>query len=350
MKAIRKSAILAFIVILLFSCTVYRQVPIEVLRTEEVKLRPAKPRMTFVYRNFKFEVDTLQQYFLENDLLVKDPKTKEKLIDSLVVNACLVSAGRSMKQNGICDDPAFYPYSIFPRQTGDMIIPLPANLVKKLAMPVKADYLVVLETFSCFFSKYYNRGEGNFQQVKAVAVWNLYDATTGKVEDHKSMADTLSWDLYSSSGKFVKTVLPPRITALQQAAEVFGENYAKRFFREWITVDRTMIVPPLEDFRIAADEANKQEWKKAAAIWQKYSDQRLGRLAASACYDLALAREISDDLAGAVNWINKAASIADSYKNSDEQILISQYQAVLKKRKSEIDKAKESFVPMKSEQ
>jgi hypothetical protein len=350
MEAIRKTAALAMLVMLFFSCTVYRQFPIEVLRTEEVKLDRSKPRIAFVYRNFKYNTDTLQLHYLENNTLITDTKNSEREVDSLLATSCLQNAATVLKENGICDDPVFYPYNIFPRQTGERIVPLPDYLIKKMAMPARADYLVVLETFSAFFTRFKNTEEyGNFEQVKAVAVWNLYNAGSGKVEDHKSMADTLSWDGNETDDGKAPRLLPPRLPALQQAAGLFGENYGKRFCREWIKVDRMIIIPPLEDFRIAADYADRQEWDKADPIWQKYTDQRFGRLAASACYDLALSREIRDDLTEALLWIGKAAQIAGAYKNSDEMKLTSQYQSILKERIKQINSAGRMSTPLKTE-
>lgn len=346
MEAIRRTAALAMFVMLFFSCTVYRQFPIEVLRTEEVKLPQSKPRIAFVYRNFKYTADTLQLHYLENYTLKTDTKNSEREVDSLLATSCLQNAATVLKENGICEDPVFYPYGIFPRQTGNNIAPLPDYLIKKMARPANADYLAILETFSAFFTRYRNNQEfGNFQQVKAVAVWNLYNAVTGKVEDHKSMTDTLSWDGNEPDDGQASKLMPPRLTALQQAAELFGENYGKRFYREWIKVDRMMIIPPLEDFRIAADYADRQEWDKADPIWQKYTDQRFGRLAVSACYDLALSREIRDDLPEALVWIGKAAQIAGAYRNSDEMKLTSQYQSILNERKKEIDTSKKMSTP-----
>jgi len=341
MKKNSKVIVQILLILVLSSCTVYRQIPIEVLRTEEIKLPVAKPKIAFVYRNFKYQNDTMQLYYLEDEVLLPDKKHTEKEIDSMAVESCLQEAANKLKENGICDNPVLYPLDIFPRHTGERIYTLPVDLVRKLAMPVKADYLVSLETLSYFFSRYNQNEENNaFQKVRMVAMWNLYHVATGIIQDHKTMVDTLFWDLNSQNSGNKQTLLPPRVEAIQQAAQFFGENYAKRFYHEWLTVDRMIMVPPLEDFRLAGEFAGNQEWEKAAGIWKKYADIRFGRLAISACYNLALSYEIGDDLSGAVKWINAALDVARSYKKSDELKSALQYQSILKQRLLEIEKSK----------
>ena len=341
MKKTSRVFLQLLMILVLSSCTVYRQIPIEVLRTEEVRLNVAKPNIAFVYRNFKFQNDTMQHYYLEDEVLLSDSKNGEIEIDSMVVGICLEGAANALKKNGVCENPVFYPLDIFPRQTGERVFALPADLIRKMVMPAKADYLVSLETLSYFFSRYNQHGDDNaFQKVRMAAIWNLYDGTTGKIQDHKTMVDTLYWDFDPGNTSQKQSMFPPRIPAMQQAALVFGENYAKRFYSEWLTVDRTIIVPPLEDFRVAGEYVTNQEWDKAAGIWKKYADNRFGRLAVSACYNLALSAEISDDLPGAMNWINSATKMALSYAKSEELKLALQYQGILKLRVQEIEKSK----------
>jgi hypothetical protein len=178
-------------------------------------------------------------------------------------------------------------------------------------------------------------GEG-FQQVKLAAVWNLYNTETGKVEDHKTVTDTLFWDLDKTSNN--SGVTPPRLVALQQAAAYLGENYAKRFYSEWEKVERMLIIPPLEDFRQAAELANQQDWDKASDIWNRYTAGKYGRLAISACYNLALSGEISDDLSLAKKWIDQAVRLASAYRGSDELEYAINYQKIISSRISGIEK------------
>jgi hypothetical protein len=325
---------------ILTSCTIYREMPIEVLRTKEVKLPSSVGRIAFIYRNFKYNNDTLQNYYLKAESLVKDLENQGKDIDSIIVTSCLQSAANAFSQNGVCQNPVILPVNLFPRQTGERIHALPADLIKKLALPVKAEYIIFLETFSYFFSQNGNQWVEEFQEAKLAGIWTMYDAASGETLDRKSMTDTVYWSEPEANGKLKPKNLPPRLPALQQAGEVFGENYAKRFYSEWTKVDRLLIIPPLEDFRLAAEYTDKQQWDKAELIWSRYTDRRYGKLAISALYNLALDQEIKDNLSEALNWITKASELARIYRNSAEEKLTVGYRNILVKRIQEIEKAK----------
>jgi hypothetical protein len=340
MKTKNRFLIPVICLLILSSCTVYRNIPIEILRTREVKLPSSVGRIAFVYRNFKYNNDTLQNYFLKNELLVKDLGNQGKNVDSIIVTTCLHSAANALVQNGICHDPVIYPLDIFPRQTGEGIHPLPSDLIKKLALPAQAEIIILLETFSYFFSQNGTQMGTEFQEAKMAGIWTMYSAASGAVTDRKTMTDTVYWNKYDENGNVKKETLPPRLPALQQAGEVFGENYARRFYPDWTKVDRLMIIPPLEDFRLAAEYTDKKEWDKADSIWSKYTDRRFGRLAISALYNLSLAKEINDNLNEALNQISKASDLAKSYPNSNEHKLTESYREILIQRIRDIEKAK----------
>jgi len=332
-------------VFMLSSCTLYQQIPIEVLRTEEVVFPSKSNALAFVYRNFKFNKDTLQNRYIEDGELKTDRRTGKNETDSLVVMACLNAVASVLKEKGVCDQPVFYPFDIFPPQQGERIVPLPEELIKKMAKPAKADYLVVLETITYFFTRY---SEGidiiEYQNVPIAAVWNVYNGSTGKIEDHKTTSDTLYWDDQPEGTSGQKTVMPPRLVSLQQAGAILGENYAKRFYSEWEKVERMLIIPPLEDFRQAAAYADQQDWNKAAAIWNKYTAEKFGKLAISACYNLALSEEIRDNLRNAKEWADLAVKLAKSYKGSDELTYALRYREIINDRILRIEKS-EKYSP-----
>jgi hypothetical protein len=167
-------------------------------------------------------------------------------------------------------------------------------------------------------------------------IWSVHHVESGAIIDKKTMTDTLYWDKSDSEINPGGGKLPPRLVALQQAAEHFGEQYAKRFYADWETVDRLMIIPPLEDFRLASEFAEKQQWEQAEKLWLKYADQRFRRLSVSASYNLSLSREISDDLEGALKWANKAMELARIFNDREEIKLTAQYAGILKTRLGEI--------------
>ena len=91
--------------------------------------------------------------------------------------------------------------------------------------------------------------------------------------------------------------------------------------------------------------AGQQEWKKAADIWGRYTSEKFGRLAISACYNLALSMEIRDDLSGAGEWIDQAVKMAKHYKGSDELEYALSYKKIIADRIAGIEKVTGNHKP-----
>lgn len=329
------------VLLLLFfaSCTIYSNLPIEVLKPTEINLPGENPAIVLLYRNFKYRNDTLQKYYLYDNLIRKEKENPDLNIDSLAVTRCLNSVASTFSTKGLGGKTIIVPVDMMPFRTGDRIAALQPALVQKLAAPVNAAYIVSLETFSSFFSYFPGNYPGEeFQQVTMAGIWAVYNAETGNLIDRKSMVDTVYWPPEKSPSDAGKVVMPPRIAAIEAASELYGENYANKFFPDWIAVERTIIIPPVEDFRVAYEYAAEQEWDKAAGLWEPFSDKRFGKLAICACYNLALAAEINDEIQEALGWIEKAYAQAKTYNWKKELDLVLNYKNILMERLSEIER------------
>ncbi|MDD4426396.1 MAG: DUF6340 family protein, partial [Mariniphaga sp.] len=66
--------------------------------------------------------------------------------------------------------------------------------------------------------------------------------------------------------------------------------------------------------------------------WEKYADNRNGKMAIDARYNLALAYEMKDDLVIAQSWLNEAYSLAKKFRSKNYMRMIETYQKILKNR------------------
>jgi hypothetical protein len=331
------------VLMLVTSCTIYKDIPIEILRTPESVLPTGQNQIALLYRNFKYTNDTLLQYYRDDEVLKKDKIAQKINSDSIVVLSCLNKVAQLFAEKEVCSQPVIFPVDMMPRIQGGKLNPIPPDLIKKLASSAQTGYVISLETYTYFFVHYSVKTQANESQHVAMAgIWTLYNGNSGVILERKSMTDTVFWDSEAATVTSGAEKLPPRLPALQLAAETFGENFASRFYQEWIKVDRLLIVPPLEEFRQAAEFAGEQKWDKASAIWQKYSDDHYGRLAVTACYNLALACEIRDDLATALRWITQAFKLASVYKDQDEMRMVRSYKQILTQRSADIEKFSKS--------
>ena len=330
----------AFIVlILLASCTVYKEYPIEIYKPGEANIPPSAKKAAIVYRNFKYLEDTLQHYY-KNDFQLFKAKNDPENLDSLLVTACINELSTELKNNNVFEDVSIFPTTVFERHTAEHLPHLPPELTENMAQASNADLLIVLETFSSFFSTYpqtFDTPTSN--EVITVAVWGIYDPVKKATIECKTMIDTAFWNGYDDQGNYRKGYTPPpRLAALEMASALAGENYAQRFYATWQTVNRMYSIPPLPDFSDAAFYFEEGKLDRAIALWQKYADDNNGKMAINARYNLALAYELKDDLDTAQKWLAAAFRLASKYKSRNDLKTILTYQKILDSRRKELSK------------
>lgn len=321
------------------SCTVYQQYPIDVYKPSAVDVPENARSVALLYRNFKYPSDTLQHYF-KKDFELRKAKNDPGNIDSLMVMSCLNELAANLKSSNAFESVYIIPYHVFKRHSGDKLPPLDFGLIKKITSSVKADLLISLETFSFFYASYPETYESiASDEVITAAVWTVYNPEKEKLAERKSMIDTVVWHGYDAEGNYEPGYkAPPRIDALRTASETAGRNYSERLYPSWQTVHRDYSIPPLPDFTEAAYHFEEGEWDKAINLWKKYADDRNGKMAIAARYNIALAYEIKDEIDLALKWLGAARGLAVNTRSRDDIKRIMQYQQKLEQRKKEIQK------------
>lgn len=335
MRQIRIPAIL--LLLLTVSCTVYKDYQIEVYQPGLIAVPPDVQNVAIVYRNFKYTNDTLQHYF-QDDFRLKQVRNDPSDLDSMLVNLTLQELAKNLKNNQVFNEIRIFP-ELFKLHTGDKLPVLDLEMVQKISATANSDLLISLETYSYFYSEYSQTEQ--FQtpsnEVITAAAWAVYDPTDSKLLERKTMIDTVFWNSYDNQGNYNRnTQLPPRITALKIASQLAGENYAKRFFASWQTVNRMYSIPPLPDFAAADEYLQKGEWDNAILLWRRYADDDNGKMAINARYNLALAYEMKDDLDTAEKWLIAAQQLATSYRSKEDLKMIVLYRNIISKRIKEI--------------
>lgn len=317
------------------SCTIYRNVPIEILQPKEITI-PEGTNVALLYRNFKFENDTLQNYFREDFEIKKDLGNVKVNIDSIVISNTLQTLAFNLENEHVGNNIQILPLNTLPLITAEKLAPLPREVILNLGSASGSQKIIVLETLTFMYSHYSSQTSvGESAEVIMAGIWAVYDALTGAVIKHESLVDTLYWNRINEDGK--RILIPPRITALELAAEVYAGNFAKKFTTSWETVERLLIIPPVQEFTLAAEYALENKWVDALELWQRYASERYGRLSVSARFNLALAYEMLNDIDNALVWIDKALDQTRIYRNKEELRLVQNYQRILNQRKKEID-------------
>lgn len=333
-----KRLIPALLILMFFgACTVYKEYPIEIYQPGEIPVPPETNTISIVYRNFKYSNDTLLHYY-QDDFRLKKARQDPKNLDSVLVNISMQELAKNLKEQNAFGEIHIYP-ELFKTHYGDKLPRLNTDVVQKIASTTNSDLLVSLETYSSFYSEYSANAERptKSNEVITAAVWAVYNPSTNALLEHKTMIDTIFWNGYDNQGNTIRNnKLPPRITALKIAAQMAGENYAKRFFASWQNTKRIYSVPPLPDFAAADEYVQKGEWDNAILLWRRYAEDDAGKMAINARYNLAFAYEMKDDLETAQKWLVAAQQIAQDYRSKEDLKLIIQYRSVIQKRLDDI--------------
>lgn len=340
----RKSGLLWFVLLLgMSSCISFEKYSIEVYKPAELTLPAEMKKIAIISRNLKFENDTLQNYQKRNRRLIKDKVFFNS--DSLAINNCLDSLAAKLLSQNRFDSIMIVPVSIMPERRVKEIKFANPEWYKNNAVHTRADALIILDMFSCFYS---SNDDGNYSPLATVVttnIWSVYDAKKQKLIDRYAQIDTLYWDGTDDSGKFKKNLIPEKKAAIPLAAGIVGENYSKRVLPGWTLVYRDIMSCKKQDLKQAAELAGKNKWDEAAGIWQKYENSKNTRNRIIALYNLALTNEMNGNIDQALKLTAKAAEASSGFFMSMENEVVRKYAAVLYKRQKELIKLQSQHEP-----
>jgi len=330
----RKSGLIWFVVLLsLSSCVSYEKFSIEVIKPPKFAMPPEIRKIAIISRNLKYENDTLQNYQAVDRRLVKD-KIKGNL-DSLARVICIDSlASKLLSQNRFDSVLVVSVGTLTPMRVKEVRPNMP-EWYSKFAGQTRADGLILLDMFSCFYSRSTENAVAN---VVTSNIWSFYDCNKQKITNRFVQIDTLYWDGTDESGKVKKIQIPKKEVAIPIAAGVIGENYAKHIQPSWTMVYREIMTCDNPEFEKATKLAQKSEWDEAAAIWQKYAESKNKRNKIVSLYNLALASEMNGDVEKALKLTSQAANASSGAFRSAENEAVRKYSGILYQRRTEINK------------
>ena len=337
-KIISREYLWVTLIFATFSCTVYKDFPIDIYQPASVNLPDNTINIGLISRNFQFSNDTLQNFYKADYIVKKDKTFTPAQIDSIEAVNVLQSVSEVLNKSEIFNRIEVLPYGIFKPASADKMPKLNWAVIRSLNTVANVDAFISLETYSSFYSEFKYTGEEEYpkSEVITASVWCVYDPVTEKVKERISIIDTVYWDSYDENNKLSYANIPPRLTAIKLAAEMAGKNYAARYIPAWHKVNRLYIIPPIEDFRVAALYFEDNKIDRALNVWKKYSPERYRKLAIVARYNCALAFEMKDDHEEALKWINEALLLAVSMNSKEDIKMILLFQKVLNERQEQL--------------
>lgn len=323
MKSIKLSLVLSILLLLFFSCQ-----PLDTIKVE-----------TVVPASIDFPGNFNKVVFINLETDLNDDNETDTLLYRIITQEMNLGFIDAIESTAGIDSSRFLYLKGIPNKNrvydGDTIS---WYYLGEIAKKSNADIFIILdslklnmnnEAFTDHYSypvEYYR-----YRELSINAFWSVYDIIEKKRLDKFNYTDTLYWEKMG----YVKAELDKKMPGVEQcireASYFTAADYTKRVFPGWQTEFRHYFVNGNKDFRIAAELVKNGKWEEAVIIWEKYTQNFDKELSSRACFNLALANEMSGDINTAIAWAETSEKIK---KKSRTRYYIYN----LKKRKEEIEK------------
>lgn len=145
--------------------------------------------------------------------------------------------------------------------------------------------------------------ESMYFEISTIIKWIIYLPGHPKPFDRYTMVDTLFF-IEVQNG-----VVLQRYNNSQMITEAFyksGRKYGKYLVPVWNTTSRSLYKGKEEDLKKASKLTNRGDWDQAYEIWEGLSKGETGTAAAKALYNMAIFKELDDQLDSAGYLVNEA--------------------------------------------
>jgi hypothetical protein len=288
--------------------------------------------LAFVDRNMSFESDSTSQYYLVNGAVVQDTVD----YSATTSFSCYQGFTDNLSQYFAMDSIAFLRLNKKEMVGGRKYIPMSWELVDSICENTGSDVILCLEDV-LLYSKYtiledilhYGMTDVNY-----LAVWRIYDPLKRAYLDEKLLIDSVYSEVSATSYKdLVENKLPKRKEVFTDVSYEIGKEYAISLSPEWIDLSRFLFSSGDDRLAISQYYLDQNNWETLIRLWTEITSEGNAKIAARACYNLAVAYEIKDDFEQANKWLQESIKNYNSLKKlPPEYEKIEKYSAELKRR------------------
>lgn len=159
--------------------------------------------------------------------------------------------------------------------------------------------------------------------------WRMYDLSDFQSKEF-SFTDTMAYDI-DSPADFTSSP-DMKISCVKDAMYESGNQTAKRLAPWWTSFERYYFSTGPLNFLNGAEFLKKAQWQESAEIWRTYTESKHKKIAAKACFNMALTCEMANKIPAAFEWLKKSEELGM------HEFYINDYLAKLAKRKVETNK------------
>lgn len=169
--------------------------------------------------------------------------------------------------------------------------------------------------------------------------WRLYDFEKKEIYLQKNYIDTIYIsDFYSFKNMILVAKNQDKNNSIvNDLSYKISLSITAKIAPYWLQETRQLIDVENKTMKIALRYAKKENWKKAAEIWQQFTTSSSDKkIVAAACFNLAVASEVMGKIDLSLVWLKKSKENYEFYTTED-------YQQKIKQRIKEIKKLDEQL-------
>lgn len=255
-------------------------------------------------------------------------------LDSVAALEATNSLGELLLISPVYEELAPINSIYYRNDTSKVILPLSWERIADISAKnndaeviISLDYMRI-NPYSDNIPKWENgvRSYYGYLDIAVYCYWRVYDLRSKKISNSFLHRDTLSWE--ASDWVEVRTgnQLPGFFTASAYAGADAAEKYAKLIAPTWNNDSRIIFNGNSKFFSQAMVFAEQGNWFDAAALWQKYTNDKNRSIAARAAFNMALANEMLGNFELALEWLSEAQKLNPKLKEIED------YRSVIEER------------------
>jgi len=329
-----KSNSIYIIIILTFflaGCITSTHIEITVLKPAEISLPPSVGTLGIIDRSIFNPPDTLLAQKIDEEA------DEDWFKDSEIVAKESIAGFAA-----VIDDSPRFDYKIIESKELEVddfsneLDFLEWEQIINLCIEQEVDAMVTLRRVDSY-DPYFLLGENTFSFSYAYFTyihnsWRIYNPLSMKIIDEFEYVDTTYSEVDENIFKYIfSDGSPDRESKVKNASYWAGIQYGVRITPLWEDVYRKYFRWGNEKSKKAAIFIDNGNWLDAAIIWNTETENKNKKIASKACYNMALASEVMDNLKMAEYWAERSQSIQF---NEDTQV----YLVTLRNRMADLHK------------
>jgi hypothetical protein len=341
-KPITMFSVQRFLLVLLFtgslsSCIItkkFNSIQFEVLNPSEIAFPENIKTVALINRDIHCHDKSLVFYNYKGNWQNVDTIKNLKL-----ANECLFYLSQVLRKGGRFEKVVNYNDTAF--QSSQLPISPDRN---SFVDRTRADLCIFIDSLR--FSGIHVSGYPNLYQTKVNVSWS-YTYRSDTVSHTFLRNDSIVYyDYYriiSYQGKKLY-----QISYLNLSCRDIGILLGNKLTQTWDPVQQQYYHSQNYEMLRAERFARKNEWRRAAEIWNQQAKSKNRKLAAKACYNMAVSCEMMGYPDLAIEWLNKTES-GNGFFMKEYKEICNQYKKILVLRKGEIEKLDRQFGIQKKE-